>query len=44
MEITMITIWIESIGRVQATLLQRYPDGDVRVTFQGRTYICKEAS
>ena len=38
----MITVWIETIGRVQATLLQRYEDGDVRVSYQGYTYIAKE--
>lgn len=40
----MITVWIEEIGRVQATLLQRYPDGDVRVAYNGRQYICKEVA
>jgi hypothetical protein len=40
----MIFVEIEFIGRVQATLLQRYPDGDVRVSYKGRVYICKEVA
>lgn len=37
----MITVFIESIGTVQATLIQRYEDGDARVSYAGRIYIAK---
>lgn len=36
-------VYIEGIGEVQADfLVERYPDGDVRVRYNGRDYICKE--
>ena len=39
----MIKVYIETIGEVEATLLQEYPDGDVRVSYQGREYIGRPA-
>lgn len=39
-----VTVWIPEVGRVEAVLLQRYADGDVRVTYNGRQYICKEVA
>lgn len=39
----MVKVYIEGTGTVTATLIQRYLDGDVRVSYQGRTYIGKEA-
>jgi len=40
LENVMVKVYIKGIGT--ATLLQRYPDGDVRVAYNGRTYIGKE--
>jgi len=42
LENVMVKVYIEGIGTVTAILLQRYPDGDVRVAYNGRTYIGKE--
>lgn len=36
-----ITVHIPGIGDVRAALLQRYPDGDVRVRYAGTAYIVK---
>ena len=44
LENVMVTVWIEGIGRVEARLLQRYADGDVRVSYNGREYICTEVA
>jgi hypothetical protein len=41
--ICMIKVYIETIGTVEATLLQTYPDGDVRVSYRGREYIGRPA-
>lgn len=40
----MITVIIETVGRVEARLVQRYLDGTVRVSYQGREYIAKEVA
>ena len=40
----MIKVFIESIDTVQATLIQRYEDGDVRVSYKGRVYIATEVA
>ena len=41
-ENVMINVYIEGVGHVTAKLLERYADGDVRVMYNGLTYICKE--
>ena len=42
LENVMVKVYIEGIGIVTATLIQRYPDGDVRVSYNGYMYIGKE--
>ena len=39
-----MTVWvnIEGFGTVEAHLLERYIDGDVRVQYCGKVFICKE--
>lgn len=44
LENAMVKVFIEGIGTVTASLIQRYPDGDVRVSYNGRTYIAKEVA
>lgn len=44
LEIAMVKVFIEGIGTVTATLIQRYLDGDVRVSYNGRTYVGKEVA
>lgn len=34
-------VTIEGLGEVWATLIQKYTDGDVRVRYAGREYVCK---
>ena len=36
-----ILVEIEGHGAVWATLVQKYADGDVRVDYAGRQYVCK---
>lgn len=40
----MLHVFIETIGWVEAKLIQRYLDGDVRVQYQGRHYIVRPAN
>lgn len=44
LEIAMVKVYIEGVGTASAQLLQRYLDGDVRVLFNGVTYVGKEVS
>lgn len=44
LENVMVKVYIEGIGTVSAQLLQRYLDGDVRVSYYGREYICREVA
>ena len=42
--VIMVKVEIWGVGIVQAKLIQRYLDGDVRVVYQGVVYVCKELS
>lgn len=44
LENAMVKVYIEDIGTVTATLIQRYIDGDVRVSFNGVQYVGKEVA
>lgn len=44
LENVMVKVYIEGTGTVTATLIQRYVDGDVRVSYNGRIYIAKEVA
>lgn len=39
----MPLFYIETIGKVNATPIQFYPDGTVRVRYNGREYIARPA-
>lgn len=43
LEIAMVKVYIEGLGIVQAQLIHRYVDGDVRVRLHGVEYVGKEA-
>lgn len=40
----MVKVYIEGIGTVTATLIQRYLNGDVRVSYNGCVYIATEVA
>lgn len=42
LENAMVKVYIEGIGTVTATLIQRYLDGDVRVSYNGVQYVGRE--